>query len=406
MTRARGFAVFATVLGLAAASSAVEVDPASSYGHLRIVEGTVWIEQGAGPLDSTVNRPVLTGDEVSTDSDSRTEMLLPDRNRLRLGEGAMMRLDALAGSRDGVASSTVLVLDRGEVQITTAPDAIGEAPVRIDLPDAIVYLDAGGRYGLGAWAEGSSLVVRDGEAQIVTLDSERRVERGLEIWVSAEGDGVSARGAGKLSELEAWGQALDRGGTSSVSYAHSTHPSGGQGYEGVTYWGGGLSPAEFGAWGYGLYPWYSFYGWTYPFPPRYAWAIGPEYSYRGMNQHHSDSVNGVTNDSQDVVTTDTSPGTTDPQNQPAAGAGVNGGTHGRIVSSARLPATTHTAATSAGNHPTASHRSTSARPRSPGVGGQGRSSGRSGYSSGSSAGRTHGSVSHGSSGGHGGGGNG
>src|SRR5262245_26282334 len=87
------------LLALAAAPSAAE---SGSYGYFRVVEGSATLVQGGTDERTSVeiNQPVLVGDRISVPDRGRVEIVLADRNLLRLDGGTELVLERLAGSSD------------------------------------------------------------------------------------------------------------------------------------------------------------------------------------------------------------------------------------------------------------------------------------------------------------------
>src|SRR5436305_7550189 len=83
--------------GLAAAG-----ESQGSYGYFRVVEGAVTVvEAGSGTRSAAaVNQPVMPGDRVVVAQRGRVEIVLSDRNLLRLDGGSEMVLAELAGTPD------------------------------------------------------------------------------------------------------------------------------------------------------------------------------------------------------------------------------------------------------------------------------------------------------------------
>jgi hypothetical protein len=184
-----------------------------SYGFIRVVDGTATLLQSGGErVRAQANEPLLVGDQVWVAVGSHAELLLADRNIVRLDGGAELALEALAYSADRNDPGTVLDLRRGTLQIVVADDFIGQQPT-VRTPNSSILLREPGSY-LVIVQEGAStaLVVRRGTAEVRSAADAAEVRTGEELQVAGS-DGVmrfaQARG---LDRLERWAQGLSAGG--------------------------------------------------------------------------------------------------------------------------------------------------------------------------------------------------
>lgn len=212
--RARSAHSLNTLLAAAAAALCVAAPVAAaddSYGYFRLIEGSATLTQaGSGTRSpAEVNQPVLAGDRLWVPRHGRLEVVLSDRNLLRVDGDTELVFERLAESPDGDDRVTVLRLLEGEIQLVVR-DGGSEAP-RIDTPNATVYAQAEGFYRVEVGDEGwSQVVVRDGYAEVVTERGSVVVRADEEAWVDgernaiAEVDAASARDA-----LERWAGRLD-----------------------------------------------------------------------------------------------------------------------------------------------------------------------------------------------------
>src|SRR5882724_6903891 len=304
--------VFTLLLALAAAAVAppatAQTDPAAggAYGYFRTIEGdATLIPAGDGERSAAtpaeINRPVLPGDRIQVAERGRVEIVLPDRNLLRLDGGSEVVLDQLAGDTDGASGgSTRISLAEGNFQLVVVEDALGDALPRIDTPTASIYVQSPGTYRItstadqGGW---SSVVVRRGSVEVVTSRGSVRVRAGEESQIegSTEGDrdarATIAQASG-YDALERWGRDLttrlaDGGDLSRYGSwldvdGHrywrptvSTDATGDSGWRPYTdgYWTstpGGMSWVATEPWG-----WVPYHYGSWDFLPGYGWVWEP-----------------------------------------------------------------------------------------------------------------------------------
>jgi len=183
-----------------------------SYGYLRVVEGSATVMQSGGDRDAAeVNQPVLPGDKLWVARGSRVEVMLADRNILRLDGDTQITLEQLAGSPDDNAPATVLRLEQGNAQLIVTEDSISDELPRIDTPNATIYPQAYGTYRITADGEDwSQVVVRRGTAQIVTERGSEDVRADEEAVVEGDREAsIDVEDAEGADGLERWGRDLD-----------------------------------------------------------------------------------------------------------------------------------------------------------------------------------------------------
>jgi hypothetical protein len=187
-----------------------------SYGYLRIVEGSATVTQ-AGSQDRTpadVNQPVLVGDRVSVADRSRVELVLADRNLVRLDAGSELLLERLAASSDANDRATVLRLLEGNMQVVVTEDSLGDELPRLETADATIFPQDFGVYRVttdqGGWTE---VTVRRGKAEVRTGGGSEILEADERAVIEGDGDrraGLDVQDAGGLDNLERWAQRLDQ----------------------------------------------------------------------------------------------------------------------------------------------------------------------------------------------------
>lgn len=294
----------ALALGLLASATAAAAEN-GSYGYFRVVEGPATLLQAGTDDRSTaeINQPVLAGDRVSVPDRSRLEIVLADRNIVRLDGGSELILERLAASPDRSDRATVLRLLEGNLQLVVTQDSLGDELPRVETPNATIYPQTFGVYRITADREGwSEVVVRRGTAEVVTDQGTSRVRADEKAVV--EGDryaDIEVREAGGFDPLERWARHLDDDYASAdVRYVddnlrYSAAPLARHGswifVDGSPYWrprvASGWRPYFHGRWIYtpaGL-TWISYepWGWvpyhygSWDFLPGHGWAWQPGY---------------------------------------------------------------------------------------------------------------------------------
>ncbi|MES1241708.1 MAG: DUF6600 domain-containing protein [Acidobacteriota bacterium] len=205
-----GFAL--GLLALAAGPAAADRD--ESYGYFRAIDGSATlIQAGSGTrTPAEVNQPVMAGDRILVPGSSRVEVVLPDRNILRLDGGTEVTLEQLAASPDRDDPTTVLRLHDGNLLLTVIADSLGDQLPRVDTPNASVYPQAYGTYRITSsqdrWTE---VTVRRGKAE-VTTDRGSEIVRADETGIVDGGDryaSVEVESAASYDNLERWADHLE-----------------------------------------------------------------------------------------------------------------------------------------------------------------------------------------------------
>jgi FecR protein len=299
----------ALALGLlvVTAGPAAAAEHDDSYGYLRVVEGpATLIQAGTNDRESAeINQPVLAGDRIQVPGRSRVEIVLADRNIVRLDGGSELLLERLAASPDTKDRATVLRLLEGNLLLTALQESYGEELPRVETPNATIYVQHYGVFRVtadsGGWSE---LVVRRGKAEVVTDRGSEVVRADEEAII--EGDkwaNVDVRPATGFDALERWAKHLDEEyAAADLRYVddnlrYSAAPLSKYGswlyIGGRPYWRpvvtAGWRPYWHGRWAYtpsGL-TWVSYepWGWvpyhygSWDYIPSYGWVWEPGYRY-------------------------------------------------------------------------------------------------------------------------------
>jgi hypothetical protein len=299
----------ALAFGLLALAVPAAAEESDSYGYVRVVEGSASVVQ-AGTSErasAEVNQPVLAGDRISVPNRSRIEVVLADRNILRVDGGSELVLERLAASPDRSDRATVVRLLEGNLQLVVTQDSLGDELPRIETPNASIYPQYYGVYRITADRDGwSQLVVRRGTAEVVTDGDRATVKADEELVIDARADrdedlADQVAEAGGYDSVERWARQLDDDSSGSdLRYVddnlrYQAAPLARYGewvdYEGAAYWRprveAGWRPYFNGRWVYlpsGLTwvssePWgwvpYHYGSWDYL--PTYGWVWRPGY---------------------------------------------------------------------------------------------------------------------------------
>jgi hypothetical protein len=147
--------------------------PAPEVARVSLIHGDVSTQRGdSGDWGSTsINAPVVRGDQVATGQDARAEIQLDYANILRLAAHSQAKIADLTPRRiqvqvgQGYASYTML---KGS-----------EADVEIDSPNVAVRPLRAGRYRVQVISDAQTdVIVREGEAEITTPQGSTRVHAG------------------------------------------------------------------------------------------------------------------------------------------------------------------------------------------------------------------------------------
>ncbi len=206
--------ILTLALGLLA-PAALAAAETGSYGYFRVVEGAATLMQAGTDerASAEINQPVLAGDRLWVPDRSRVELVLADRNILRVDGGSELILERLAASPDRDDRATVLRLLEGNLQLVVTQDSLGDELPRVETPNATVYPQDFGVYRITADRDGwSEVVVRRGSAEVVTERGSSRLRADEEATI--DGDRLAeadVQEAGGFDSLERWARQLDDG---------------------------------------------------------------------------------------------------------------------------------------------------------------------------------------------------
>lgn len=212
-TRLLAVAAIAAALP-AAALAERELGELESYSYVRALEGQATLASDGEGVGETAeaNQPLLAGDIVQVARGARLEIVLADRNLLRVGGATTLTLTRVAFSGDRGDRTTRIDLDEGQIVLVVGDDALGDQLPEVRTPGVDVVIHEPGVYRIEADASGwSEVVVREGFAELVSRRGSTVVRTGdaAVAWSEGRGD-VEVLAAGAASPLERWGEDLDR----------------------------------------------------------------------------------------------------------------------------------------------------------------------------------------------------
>jgi hypothetical protein len=182
-----------------------------TYGYVRTLDGTATLIQlGGERIQAQTNEPVLIGDRLFVSGDSRAELLLADRNLIRLGDQADLTFRALANSADGTDPTTILGLNKGTAQVVIVQGQLGQGYPSMVTPNATVQFNEPGLYLVVVDGdEATEVVVREGRAEVRTGADGADVRQGESLFVEGSRNAsMQFASAPSLDRLEAWGDQL------------------------------------------------------------------------------------------------------------------------------------------------------------------------------------------------------
>lgn len=286
---------------LAAVPASAESGDGDGYGYLRTVDGSATLQQAESEVrtPAEINQPVLAGDRLIVPQRSKVEIILADRNLLRIDGGSEVLLERLAASPQSRDRATVLRLLEGNIQLVVIEDSLGEELPRIETPNATIFVQDFGTYRITADQEiFTQLLVRDGKAEVHTDRRSASVRGDEQAFI--EGDSqLDVEPAGSIDALERWARRLDEEGDVDSRYLdddlrYAAAPLARHGswveHEGTPYWRPRTVAADWrpywqGRWAHtpaGM-TWVSYepWGWvtshygSWDYIPAYGWAWRP-----------------------------------------------------------------------------------------------------------------------------------
>jgi hypothetical protein len=263
------------------AQPGAQPQPTSTVGRLSLINGQVSTMHGDGTqwVAGTVNTPVVPGDKVATADRSRAEIQLDPANVMRLDEHT---------------EAQVADLQQNKIQIQLASGLVDfsvlngtQADVEVDTPNMGVHPLSPGIYRIQVSSSTETLlIVRKGEAEVLTNQGSTKVEAGQIIQIhGTDNPEYKIDSAPGGDDFDKWSSNRDR----EIMSVQAAHPAQGEqpSYVGSsdldTYgqWSEvpdqgwcwtpqvdiGWVPYTYGRWGYE-----PFWGWTWISAEPWGWA--------------------------------------------------------------------------------------------------------------------------------------
>ncbi|HET9409523.1 MAG TPA: DUF6600 domain-containing protein [Candidatus Sulfotelmatobacter sp.] len=249
-------------------------------GRISMMHGDVSTQRGdSGDWSAaTLNQPVLTGDNVSTGDNARTEVQLDYANILRLAGHAQANITTLT------KRSIQIQLAQGMATYTVFKD--GEAEPEIDTPNVAVHpAHHDGVFRIEVRPDGDTLViVRKGEAQISTPQGSTELRSGEMATIRGTSDNAQYKisDAPDRDDWDRWNSDRDRVIANAQSWHHTNRYYVGSqdldangSWRNVPDYGDVWVPNEPEGWAPyrdGNWVWEPYYGWTWVGYEPWGWA--------------------------------------------------------------------------------------------------------------------------------------
>jgi hypothetical protein len=258
--------------------SSAPAQPETGVGHISLIHGDVSMQRGDSGdwVASTLNTPVVRGDQVATGEESRTEIQLDYANVLRLSARSQAKVADLTRTR------IQLQIAQGYANFSTFKGS--EADVEIDTPNVAVRPLKHGRYRIQVNSDSETdVIVREGEAEITTPQGSTTVKEGQQITVrGADAPEYKIADAPGKDDWDRWNKDRDHviqeaegwrrtnryytGVNDLDTYGHWVLVPG-YGWVWAPYQNAGWAPYQSGRW-----VWEPYYGWTWVSYEPWGWA--------------------------------------------------------------------------------------------------------------------------------------
>ncbi len=183
-----------------------------SYGYFRTIDGSATlIQTGTNErIEVQPNEPILVGDRVFISGGSRAELVLADRNIVRVSANAELGFRALANSGDTQDVSSVLDLKRGTLQLVVLQDQLGQSYPSVITPNASVRTLSSGSFLIVVDGDRrTEVVAREGQTEVITEAEAAEVRAGESLFIEgARGQNLEFAAAPSVDALERWGANL------------------------------------------------------------------------------------------------------------------------------------------------------------------------------------------------------
>jgi hypothetical protein len=252
--------------------------PAPGVARISLIHGDVSTQRGdSGDWGSTsVNAPVVRGDQVATGQDARAEIQLDYANILRLAAHSQAKIADLTPRRIQVQ------VGQGYASYTMFKGS--EADVEIDSPNVAVRPLRAGRYRVQVNSDSETdVIVREGEAEITTPQGSTRVHAGeiISIRGTDEPEYKVSSAPGK-DDWDIWNSDRDHVVRDAQSWGHTNrYYTGVNDLDSYGHWvyvpgyGNVWQPYQEATWApyqTGRWVWEPYYGWTWVSYEPWGWA--------------------------------------------------------------------------------------------------------------------------------------
>lgn len=252
--------------------------PAPEVARISLIHGDVSTQRGdSGDWGNTsINAPLVRGDQVATGEKSRTEIQLDYANILRLAAHSQAKIADLSRTRiqiqvgQGYANYTML---KG-----------GEAEVEIDSPNVAVHPLRHGRYRVQVISDSETdVIVREGEAEITTPQGSTRVREGEIITIrGTDQPEYKVSSAPGTDDWDSWNRERDHVIRDAQSWGHTNrYYTGANDLDAYGHWvyvpgyGNVWQPYQEATWApyqTGRWVYEPYYGWTWVSYEPWGWA--------------------------------------------------------------------------------------------------------------------------------------
>ena len=259
-------------------SSSPALQPEPGVAHISLIHGEVSMLRGDSGdwASTTLNTPLVRGDQVATGDKSRTEIQLDYANVVRLSSRSQIRIADLTRTR------IQLQLSQGYANFTTFKGT--EADAEIDTPNVAVRPLKHGRYRIQVNSDAETdVIVREGEAEITTPQGSTTLKEGHQMTIrgldNPEYRVVDAPGT---DDWDRWNKDRDKWTREADGWRRTN-----QYYTGVNdldthgHWdyvpdyGWVWAPYQTVGWApyqYGRWVWEPYFGWTWVSYEPWGWA--------------------------------------------------------------------------------------------------------------------------------------
>jgi hypothetical protein len=252
--------------------------PAPDVARISLIHGDVSTQRGdTGDWAVTsINAPLVRGDQVATGDKSRTEIQLDYANILRLAAQSQVKIADLTRTRIQVQVA------QGYANYTMFKG--GEADVEIDTPNVAVRPLKHGRYRVQVNSGSETdVIVRDGEAEITTPQGSTRVKEGEMISIrGTDQPEYRVSNAPGKDDWDRWNKDRDNTIKDAQSWGRTNrYYTGANDLDGYGRWvyvpgyGNVWQPYQQGGWApyqTGRWVWEPYYGWTWVSYEPWGWA--------------------------------------------------------------------------------------------------------------------------------------